>query len=374
MQYFKLIKNRDLFTIEITENWNMYFSKEILSQVETLKQEVKNFQNIEIDLSKLKGIDTAGAIILYEIKESLSKEGKNVILLNENDTQKKFVDFIYSSIAKERGKPITVKRLNFIEKTGKYFIGLLQDIWLYVVFVGEVFESFILYLTHPKRIRWQAIVKGIENAGVNALPIIALTSFLVGVVVAYQSAVQLQKFGANIFIVDMIGISVTRELAPLITAIVVAGRSGSSYTAQIGAMKITRELDAMKTMGFNLFEFIVLPRIIALMVAMPLMIFFADMVGIFGGMVVSNYQIDISYGEFVGRLQNVLGAKHFWIGISKGPVFALLIAGIGCFRGLQVKNNTESIGRYTTISVVNAIFLVIACDALFSVIFTKLGV
>ena len=374
MQYFKLIKNRDLFTIEITENWNMYFSKEILSQVETLKQEAKNFQNIEMDLSNLKGIDTAGAIILYEIKESLSKEGKNVTLLNENDIQKKFVDFIYSSIAKERGKPITVKRLNFIEKTGKYFIGLLQDIWLYVVFVGEVFESFVLYLTHPKRIRWQAIVKGVEKAGVNALPIIALTSFLVGVVVAYQSAVQLQKFGANIFIVDMIGISVTRELAPLITAIVVAGRSGSSYTAQIGAMKITRELDAMKTMGFNLFEFIVLPRIIALMVAMPLMIFFADMVGIFGGMVVSNYQIDISYSEFIRRLQNVLEAKHFWIGISKGPVFALLIAGIGCFRGLQVKNNTESIGRYTTISVVNAIFLVIACDALFSVIFTKLGV
>ncbi len=374
MQYFKLIKNRDLLTVKIIENWNMYFSKEILLQTETLKKEAKKFQNIEIDLSALKGMDTAGAIMLYEIKEELSKQNKNVILVNENDTQKKFIDFIYSSIAKERGEPIIVKRLNFIEKTGKYFISLLEDIWLYVVFIGEVFESFIAYLTHPKRIRWQAIAKGIENAGVNALPIIALTSFLVGVVVAYQSAVQLQKFGANIFIVDMIGISVTRELAPLITAIVVAGRSGSSYTAQIGAMKITRELDAMKTMGFNLFEFIVLPRIIALMIAMPLMIFFADIVGIFGGMVVSNYQIDISYGEFVGRLQNVLGAKHFWIGISKGPIFALLIAGIGCFRGLQVKNNTESIGRYTTISVVNAIFLVIACDALFSVIFTKLGV
>jgi len=172
----------------------------------------------------------------------------------------------------------------------------------------------------------------------------------------------------------MIGISVVRELAPLITAIVVAGRSGSSYTAQIGAMKITRELDAMETMGFNLFDFVVLPRIIALMIAMPLMIFFADLLGIFGGMIVSNTQINISYSEFLRRLQNVLELKHFYIGLLKGPAFALLIASIGCFRGFQVKQNSESIGKYTTISVVNAIFLVIACDALFSIIFTKLGI
>jgi phospholipid/cholesterol/gamma-HCH transport system permease protein len=203
---------------------------------------------------------------------------------------------------------------------------------------------------------------------------VALTSFLIGVVVAYQSAVQLEKFGANIFIVDMIAISVTRELAPLITAIVVAGRSGSSYTAQIGVMKITEEIDAMKTMSFDPFRFLVLPRMIALMIAMPLMIFFADIVGIFGGMFIAEIKLNLSYAEFINRLQNVLDVKHLWVGIIKAPFFAFLIAAVGCFRGIQVSYSTESIGRYTTISVVNAIFLVIACDAIFSVFLTELGI
>jgi len=373
MKYLQLIEKNDYLHLKCMGAWDMYHAKEIQDEINPAVLKAKKFNKIIIDLSQLKDIDTASAIMIYELME-LFKKNKTVEFLRASEDEEKFIDFIYSSIAKEKGTPIVIKPLNFIERVGKYFIGFFTDIWLFIIFIGKATLSFFAYLIHPGRIRFKSIVKGIENAGVNALPIIALTSFLVGVVVAYQSAVQLQKFGANIFIVDMIGISVTRELSPLITAIVVAGRSGSSYTAQIGAMKITRELDAMQTMGFNLFEFIVLPRIIALMIAMPLMIFFADLIGIFGGMVVSNYQIDISYTEFLKRLQNVLELKHFYIGLLKGPVFALLIASIGCFRGFQVKQNTESIGRYTTISVVNAIFLVIACDALFSVIFTKLGV
>ncbi len=373
MKYLKLIEKNDSLHLKCMDAWDMYHAQEIENEINQAVLKAKKYNNIIIDLSQLKDIDTASAIMIYELIE-LFKKNKTVEFLRVSEDEEKFIDFIYSSIVKEKGAPIAIKPLNFLERTGKYFIGFFTDIWLFINFIGEVTISFFTYLIHPGRIRFKSIVKGIENAGVNALPIIALTSFLVGVVVAYQSAVQLQKFGANIFIVDMIGISVTRELAPLITAIVVAGRSGSSYTAQIGAMKITRELDAMQTMGFNLFEFIVLPRIIALMIAMPLMIFFADLIGIFGGMVVSKYQIDISYIEFIKRLQNVLELKHFYIGLAKGPVFALLIAGIGCFRGFQVKQNTESIGRYTTVSVVNAIFLVIACDALFSIIFTKLGV
>ncbi len=372
MKFFKIEEKNSVLYIKCIGKWSMYNSKSLQKEIEEILR--RHFADrVYIDFQELTFIDSAGAIIAYDMINSL-KKSYEVILLKDESKQKEFINFIYSSIAKEKGEIKTPKPFNMIEKIGKYFIELLKDLWLYIVFIGEVALSFVKYIRNPRNIRVKSIVKGIENAGVNALPIVALTSFLVGVVVAYQSAVQLQKFGANIFIVDMIGISVTRELAPLITAIVVAGRSGSSYTAQIGAMKITRELDAMKTMGFDIFGFIVLPRIVALMIAMPLMIFFADMVGIFGGMVVSNYQIDISYSEFLKRLQNVLEIKHFYIGLLKGPVFALLIAGIGCFRGLQVKNNTESIGKYTTISVVNAIFLVIACDALFSVIFTKLGV
>ncbi len=190
--------------------------------------------------------------------------------------------------------------------------------------------------------------------------------------IAYQSGVQLAKFGADLFIVDTVAISITREMGPMITAIVIAGRSGSAYTAEIGAMKITEEIAAMRTMGFDPYYFLVQPRIFALMIALPLLIFFADIMGIFGGMVASNLQLNISMGQFIERLNEVLEVKHYILGMIKGPVFAFLIAAVGCYRGLQVSENTESIGLHTTASVVNSIFLVIAFDALFSVIYTEL--
>jgi len=241
-----------------------------------------------------------------------------------------------------------------------------------LTFLGEAFVVLFYTLLHPSKIRYRSIVAHIFTTGAQALPIIAISAFLIGVVIAYQSIVQLQKFGADIFIVDTIGISLTRELAPLITAIVVAGRSGSAFTAQIGAMKMTQEIDAMKTMGFDPFTFLVWPRVIALMIVMPLLIFFADIIGIFGGMVIAQAQSNLSFTEFIHRLQGALALKHYMIGIIKGPFFAFLIAMVSTYRGMQVSSNTESIGYYTTKSVVNAIFLVIACDALFSILLTEL--
>jgi len=372
MKYFKINTENQNIVIECINKWSMYDAKNISNEITDIKQKYQSVKELIIDINNLADIDTASTVLLYEFLDELRKTS-NVQILDNKDKQKKFIKFVQDSISEEKGKQHIIRPLNFIERLGRYAIDSLRDFWLFLAFTGESFSSLLVYLLHPSNIRFKAIVKNIQNAGVNAVPIIILTSFLVGVVVAYQSAVQLQKFGANIFIVDMIGISITRELAPLITAIVVAGRSGSSYTAQIGAMRITRELDAMDSMGFNLFEFLVLPRVIALMIALPLLIFFADIVGIFGGMVVAKYQINISYLEFIKRLQSVLALKQLWIGLAKGPIFALLIAGIGCFRGFQVSSSTESIGKYTTISVVNAIFLVIACDALFSIILTKLG-
>ena len=226
---------------------------------------------------------------------------------------------------------------------------------------------------HPSGIRFNAIFYHIENSGLKALPIILLTSFLIGIVIAFQGAVQLEKFGANIFIVEMVTISVTRELAPLITAIVIAGRSASSYTAEIGVMKITEEIDAMKTMGFSVWNFLIIPRVFALMISLPLLVFFADLVSIFGGMVIANLQLGISFEEFALRMQESVEIKHVVIGLIKAPIFGWIIAVIGCFRGFQISSSTESVGKYTTISVVNAIFWVIAMDALVSVFLTELG-
>ncbi len=373
MKYFSLVGQDNKINITCQDRWDMYEVSFLQKELFEVYKKTKGYSSVTIDMQNINTLDTAGGIILHDFIERLKKQS-NVKVLENSKKQQEFLEFINKAIKKENISSKKSRELSIVQKVGKYILSFISDFWLFVSFVGESSFAIVRYILHPSKIRFKAIVKSIQNAGVDALPIIALTSFLVGVVVAYQSAVQLQKFGANIFIVDMIGISVARELAPLITAIVVAGRSGSSYTAQIGAQKITRELDAMKTMGFDLFEFLVLPRIIALVIALPLMIFFADIVGIFGGMVVAKYQTDISYLEFLKRLQNVLAVKHLLIGLAKGPFFAILIAGIGCFRGFQVSNNTESIGKYTTISVVNSIFLVIACDAVFSVIFTKLGV
>ena len=191
---------------------------------------------------------------------------------------------------------------------------------------------------------------------------------------AYQGAIELSKFGANIYIVDMLDISIFRELAPLIAAIVVAGRSASAFSAEIGVMKLTEEIDAMKTLGFEPFWFLVIPRVAAMIIAMPLIVFFADIIGVFGGMLISNITLDVSFDMFLNRTRDVLSVTQVLIGLGKAPLFGIVIALIGTYRGFQVKDSTQDIGKYTTKSVVNAIFWVIAIDAVISILLSKFGI
>ncbi|MFT6924795.1 MAG: phospholipid/cholesterol/gamma-HCH transport system permease protein [Psychromonas sp.] len=353
-------------------------AKSLQDVVKYLQTETESLFDLSIkwDVTDVVKVDSAGMMLYIHYHDLLKLQHCTVELMGARSEYKDLYQLLRCHISPQAvSKPDLLSRLlNPFSHIGKSVADFCQDINDFLTFIGENSAALLTSIQHPSSIRYASIVKNIEEAGVRALPIIALTSCLIGVVITYQGALQLQKFGANIFIVDMIGISVTRELAPLITAIVVAGRTGSSYTAQLGAMTITEEISAMRTMGFEPHRFLVLPRIIALMIAMPLLILFADIIGIAGGMVVSNIHLNISYAEFIHRLQNVLDIKHLWIGLLKGPFFAWLIAVTGCFRGFQVGSNTESLGRYTTISVVNAIFLVIACDALFSVILTELGI
>ena len=332
--------------------------------------------SIQWDMSEIGELDSAGMVLFIHYYDRLIAANYSIELLGMKDDHRKMYELLrrYTSGETNEKPGLTLHLLKPFQAIGRASVDIVKDAASFLAFIGESFVSLLQSLRHPGTIRFAAIVKNIENAGVRAMPIIALTSFLIGVVIAYQGAVQLEKFGANIFIVEMIGISITRELAPLITAIVVAGRTGSSFTAQIGVMKITEEIDAMRTMGFDPHCFLVHPRIIALMIVLPLLIFFADLIGIAAGMLIANIHLHLSYAEFINRLQDVLEIKHVWIGLIKGPFFACLIAMVGCYRGFQVSKNTESIGQYTTISVVNAIFLVIACDALFSVLLTELGI
>jgi phospholipid/cholesterol/gamma-HCH transport system permease protein len=229
-------------------------------------------------------------------------------------------------------------------------------------------------LAHPSRIRWRAILYNLQISGFNALPIVGLLAFLMGVVVAYQGAVQLVRYGANIFVADLVGLSILREMAPLLTAIIVAGRSGSAYAAQIGTMKVTEEIDALHTIGVSPMELLVLPKMLALLVALPLLTVYADILGVLGGMIIAQNQLDVSFTDFLDRFDEAVTMSSFLAGLGKAPIFAAIIALVGCFQGFRVSGSADSVGRQTTVSVVQAIFLVIVFDALFSVILSWLNI
>ncbi len=368
-------QNNEEILLKSSGDWTINTLKDTAGILDNISRTNRNV-HIRWEVSDVGRVDSVGMMLFIRSYNGLKANNCTIEIIGAKSEHDKMYRLLsrYAPKASEGKLSFFSRFLQPFHTIGKNSVFFVLDFIKFLSFIGENFVNLLYALLHPRSIRVGAIVKNIEEAGVRAMPIIALTSFLIGVVIAYQGAVQLEKFGANIFIVDMIALSVTRELGPLMTAIVVAGRTGSSYTAQLGVMKITEEIDAMRTMGFDPHRFLVLPRIMALMIALPLMIFFADIIGIGAGMFISHIHLHLSYAEFIHRLQKVLAAKHVWIGIFKGPFFAWLIASVGCFRGFQVSKSTESIGRYTTISVVNAIFLVIACDALFSVIFTNLGI
>jgi len=326
---------------------------------------------VVFDLSGIEQMDTVGAQLLQRTEYAL-KRRRNTVRMTGGTARTEQV----LQMTERYGHPDAAFHApapGFLEETGRKTVDLLVTLAGILAFTGQTFLTFISLFFLKGQWRFKEITHQMSESAIKALGIIALTMFLIGVVVAYQSAVQLKIYGANIFIVDALGISILRELAPMLTAIVVAGRSGSSYAAQIGVMKMTEEIDAMRTMGFDPYAFLVLPRLLALVIMMPILIFFADIFGIIGGMLIANTDLGLSATLFLDRFVNVVAIKHFWIGLIKGPFFAILIASIGIYRGLQVKNDTESIGINTTKSVVEAIFAVIICDALFSIIFTHLG-
>lgn len=329
-------------------------------------------KSISWDFSNIKELDSSGIMTVIKVIERCYEYDISFTFTGLSSKYQRMLIFYRKHATFVKQTP--PKELNFFEKYGKSVVEAYGSMMLFINFIGETTYQFIKSIMEPSLFRYKAILRQIQTSGYKALPIIALTSFLVGLVIAYQSSEQLAKFGANIFIVEMVSISIFRELSPLIAAIVIAGRSASSYTAEIGTMKITEEIDAMKTMGFNPYRFLVLPRVIALIISMPIIVFFSDIVGVFGGMIIAKTELGISFTEFILRMHSEVEIKHIFIGLIKAPVFGLIIALIGSFRGFQVSGSTDSIGHYTTVSVVNAIFWVIAMNAIISVLLTEVGI
>jgi phospholipid/cholesterol/gamma-HCH transport system permease protein len=239
-------------------------------------------------------------------------------------------------------------------------------------FLGESALALAGWLAHPARIRWRPILFNLRSGGFNGLPIVGTLSFLLGIVVAYQGADQLRQYGANIFVADLVGLSMLREFAPLMTAIIIAGRSGSAYAAQIGTMSVTQEIDAMRTIGIVPLEMLVLPKFIALVIALPLLTVFADVLGVAGGMLMARAQLGVGFGEFLDRFSKAVSVSSYLVGIGKTPVFAAIIVLVGCFQGFRTTGGADSVGTHTTRAVVQSIFLVIVTDALFSIAFSVL--
>jgi len=228
-------------------------------------------------------------------------------------------------------------------------------------------------VVRPRKLRVAALVHQMEETGLNSLPIVGLLSLLIGVVFAYQGADELRRFGADVFTVNLLGVGVLRELGGLMAAIIVAGRSGSAFTAQIGTMKVNEELDAIQVGGLNLVQVLVLPRLLAIVVTLPLLTFYSNVMGLIGGAVTCHFDLGITTAVFLSQLRSAVSGGTFWLGLIKAPVFAGIIGLVGCHQGLQVERNAASVGRHTTHAVVESIFLVIVADAIFSILFSAVG-
>jgi phospholipid/cholesterol/gamma-HCH transport system permease protein len=324
-----------------------------------------------IDAAAVTAMDTSGAWLLHRTIRGLEARGRAVRVQGLRPEFDALLRLVVSRVPEARvpaaaapGVLARIGRLAWESTLGGF--GLLA-------FLGECAVALGRALAQPRRIRWRPILYNLQTAGFEALPITGTLSFLLGIVIAYQGAEQLRRVGANIYIADLVGLSMVRELSPLVTAIIVAGRSGSAYTAQIGTMKVTEEIDALRTVGVAPIDQLVLPKMLALVLALPLLTVYTDVMGVLGGMVMARAQLDVSFPTFLDRLDEAVTLKSYLLGVGKAPVFAAIIALVGCYQGFQVSGSAESVGRQTTVSVVQAIFLVILSDALFSIVFSWLG-
>jgi phospholipid/cholesterol/gamma-HCH transport system permease protein len=315
-------------------------------------------------------MDTTGAWLLHRLRRALETAGYSVRFVGLRPEFEALVTLVAARTAEPAVAPPPAPGMLTRFGHGAWE-GMIEAFGL-LSFLGASTVALMHSVAAPRRIRWRSILYNLQTAGVAALPITGLLTFLLGIVIAYQGAEQLRRVGANIYIADLVGLSMLRELSPLITAIIVAGRSGSAFAAQIGTMKVTEEVDALRTIGIGPLDLLVLPKVLALVIALPLLTVYTDIMGVFGGMVMANAQLDVSFTTFVDRLQDAVSLTSFLIGIGKAPVFAVIIALVGCYQGFQVSGSAEDVGKRTTKSVVQSIFLVILVDALFSIAFSWL--
>ena len=330
---------------------------------------------IQIDMSHINALDTAGAMLLWHLYDDLNAQGIKADFINMPEA----CTALFSAVGVVRDKPMPeAEHLNpFYARLitlGKATLNVAEDTLAFLSFLGLVTLTLWRSTIQPWRLRMTSIFFHMEETGLKALPIVGLLSFLIGVVISYQAADQLRQFGADVYVIDLLAISVLREIGVLMTAIIIAGRSGSAFTAQLGTMQVNQEIDALRTLGLEPAELLVAPRVIAMVFTLPMLTMYANLMALLGGAVMVWVQLGISFGPFLIEMREAVGLWTLWVGLIKAPVFAFVIAVVGCYQGFRVTGSAESVGQLTTRSVVHGIFLVILLDAAFSILFAWLKI
>lgn len=325
-------------------------------------------RTVRLDLGGVEYFDSGGGAVLIQLRQRLAARGAALDLVRSTPD----IDGFLSLVDEEailRPLPAPPPAPSPIEAAGTWGVAALDSLRTFVAFTGEIILGLADALRHPRRVRWRDTWIYMQRAGYEALPIVSLISFLMGLITAFQAAMQLRQFGADIYVANLVGLSITRELGPLMTAIIAAGRSGAAFAAEIGTMKVSEEVDALAAMGLDRTRFLVTPKMLALLFMLPCLTMYANLVGILGGLFVAVFQLDIPAVVYFRQMKAYMVWWDIGQGLVKAVVFAFLIAGVGCLRGFEAREGAESVGRITTSAIVAGIFAIICADAVFTVLF-----
>lgn len=365
------VRTGDCLMLRLTGDWcidNIAAVEEALRRFPTLDGE-----RVRVDCQSIQTLDLSGAWLLNLKLKSAQASGAQIDYVGEPPAHFTFIDDMAAHPPAEAveppSQPLLHDAVSWIGRTSVHYVREQREA---LGFVGRIAVTAARALRSLHHLRAPSITRHVYETGIQAIPIVSLIAFLISVIVAYLGAQQLQQFGAEIFTVDLVAIAVLREMGVLLTSIIVAGRSGSAFAAEIGVMRLNDEVDALQSMGVDYFEVLVLPRLLGLLIALPLLTIVADAMGLAGGALLSSALLDISFSQFFARVEDALAPTTFWAGLVKAPVFAALIALVGTYRGMQVHDSSRELGRLTTVAVVQSIFLVIFADAVFAIVFVEL--
>jgi phospholipid/cholesterol/gamma-HCH transport system permease protein len=325
--------------------------------------------SLRVDLSRVEYLDSAGALGLLQLEDGAKARSISLQFVHVTEEAKRIMGLINREALSM--KPLaSEKKSNVIEQIGEGSLRMFNDFVSIMTFLGDLLTALGRSFFHPRTVRWEDFFFYMKRAGVEGLPIVGLISFLLGLIIAFMSSLQLKQFGANIYVASLVGVAMVSELGPIMTAIIVAGRSGSAFAAEIGTMKVNEEVDALETMGFDPTHFLAVPKVLAAMVAVPILTLYSDLFGIGGGLAVGVLGLDLTVFTYIQETMKVISVSSIFKGLVKSIVFAVLIAGIGCQRGFQVRGGAQAVGSATTSAVVAGIFLIIVTDSAFAILFT----